>query len=103
MFTEASYGFGSSKWESEESQGGYSQDSDGETKLSAWSIGAGYSFFVSDMISINPSIALGGLKTVVEDAASSNSGYPYYYSTNEDEETTYSGISFNIGISLFLE
>ena len=102
VFAEASYSFGSTKTEYDY-DGYYNNPDDDESNMTAWSISAGYSIFVSDMISISPSIALGGLKTVEEDAASSNSGYPYYYYTTEDEETTYSGISFNIGISLFLE
>jgi len=100
VFTEASYSFGSTKTEYD--YDGNDPDDD-EMDMTAWSIGVGYSLFVSDMISISPSIAFGGYKTVEEDAVYSSSGFPYYNYNEEDEESTYSGISFKIGISLFLE
>ncbi len=107
VFAEASYAFGSTKIEEEESGNGYSYDDEDEMTRTAWSIGAGYAIYVSDMISISPSISYGGYKEVEKDGASTttSTGPPNYnYITiEEDEETTVSGISFKIGINLYLE
>lgn len=102
VFAEASYSFGSTKMEYEQSSNGYSYDDEDEMKRTAWSIGAGYAIYVSDMISISPSIAYGGYKDVEEDGTSTYNANTGQYN-QIDEETTFSGISFKIGINLYLE
>ena len=69
----------------------YSYDDEDEMKRTAWSIGAGYAIYVSDMITISPSIAYGGYKDVEEDGTSTYNGNTGQYN-QIDEETT-----FNIG------
>ena len=92
LYSQLSYGFGSSKTESDEN----GTKSDSESKLSILGIGLGYNIFISDDIALSPSLTYAMSKTTVEDGALDD---------NFDEVDLVvksGGINFGLGVTVFL-
>lgn len=108
VWAQASYGFGSVKNKSENDwKYGSNSDSSSDEQTNSMSIlsfGAGYAIYLSDNVSLNPSIgySLGSVKT----KADQNNGYGYYNSNTgnyEDKTVKTGGLDFKVGIALHLE
>ena len=113
-WVQASYGFGSMTEKSEyeiDYPSGYSNyddsDSDKESNpMTIFSIGAGYAIYLSDYISLNPTIGYAMSTVKIEDGYTEYNYNPYTgYSTYDEEDLTIkmSGITFGLGIALHLE
>ena len=113
-WVQASYGFGSITEKSEfevdypSSYSNYDEsDSDKDSRpMTIFSIGAGYAIYLSDYISLNPTIGYAMATQKVED------GYTEYnynpntgYGTYDEEDVTFktSGMTFGLGIALHFE
>lgn len=113
-WVQASYGFGSMTEKSEyeiDYPSGYNNyddsDSDKESNpMTIFSIGAGYAIYLSDYISLNPTIGYAMSTVKIEDGYTEYNYNPYTgYSTYDEEDLTIkmSGITFGLGIALHLE
>ena len=93
-FANVSYAVGSVNDLEEET--GY-DDFEQKQSISALGIGAGYSFFVNDMVAFTPSLTYVTSKTTVEDA------FTNYYGLYEDQEIEQSGLILGFGINIHFE
>jgi len=114
-WVQASYGFGSmtEKFEYEvDYPSGYSNydDSDSDkdsSPMTIFSIGAGYAIYLSDYISLNPTIGYAMSTVKIEDGYYESGSYnPYtgYYTPGDEEDLTIrmSGMTFGLGVALHL-
>lgn len=94
-FAGVSYAVGSINYLDEES--GY-EDYETKQSISALGIGAGYSFFVNDIVAFTPSVTYVMSKSTLEDA---------YYNGNtgfyEDQEIESSGLILGFGINIHFD
>lgn len=113
-WVQASYGFGSmtDKSESEvDYPSGYNNydnsDSDKESNpMTIFSLAAGYAIYLSDYISLNPTIGYAMSTIKMEDGYTEYNYNPYTgYSTYDEEDLKIkmSGMTFGLGIALHLE
>ena len=113
-WVQASYGFGSMTEKSEyeiDYPSGYSNyddsDSDKESSpMTVFNLAAGYAIYLSDYISLNPTIGYAMSTVKIEDGYTEYNYNPYTgYSTYDEEDLTIkmSGMTFGLGIALHLE
>jgi len=115
VWVQASYGFGSmtEKWEYDYDYpywyGNDDSDTDKESNpMTIFSIGAGYAIYLSDYISLNPTIGYARSTVKIEDGYYESGSYnPYtgYYTPGDEEDlkVKMAGMTFGLGIALHLE
>jgi len=114
-WVQASYGFGSMT-EKDEYEYDYpswygSDDSDSDKEsspMTIFSIGAGYAIYLSDYISLNPTIGYAMSTVKIEDGYYESGSYnPYtgYFTPGDEEDLKIktAGMTFGLGIALHLE
>lgn len=94
VYGEVAYSTSASSWKSDVNGNDYESD---PRKLSGLIIGAGYTIYVSDMVSINPSLSYSLLTSVVDDGA-----YDFNTGGYDDLEIKMSNVGFALGINLYL-
>ena len=92
LYSQLSYGFGSNV--DKDTNG--STSSENKTKVSSLGIGIGYSIFLSDDISLSPSIGYSMVSSTEEEGAIDSNG------NTVDSIDKQGGLGFNLGISVFL-
>lgn len=111
VWGQVAYGFGSNKVEEEydyDYPNGYSNsDSDEQTnKVSVLRFDIGYAIYISDNLSINPTIGYGMTTVTIEDGYQTSNYNPYtgnmVYDT-EDLKIKTGGLAFGIGLALHLD
>lgn len=102
LWGQVGYGFGTQNTESEyeyDYPGGSDSDSETqENKVNVLDFKLGYAIYLSDYISMSPTVGYGMMTVTLEDG---------YYDAEEDEEEDLkiktSGMSFGLGVTLHLE
>lgn len=92
LYSQLSYGFGSNV--DKDTNG--SNSSENKTKVSSLGIGIGYSIFLSDDISLSPSLGYSMVNSTVEDGSVDSNGNTVDYIQKQG------GLAFDLGISVFL-
>ena len=92
LYSQLSYGFGSNV--DKDTNG--STSSENKTKVSSLGIGIGYSIFLSDDISLSPSIGYSMVSSTGEDGSVDSNGNTVDYIQKQG------GLAFDLGISVFL-
>ncbi len=92
LYSQLSYGFGSNV----DKYTNGSNSNEDKTKVSSLGIGIGYSIFLSDDISLSPSLGYSMVTSTVEDGSVDSNGNTVDYIQKQG------GLGFDLGISVFL-
>ncbi len=116
-WAQAAYGFGSVKYKSEYKEEvpswygtNYDSENDLSGSMSVFALQAGYAIYLSDNISLNPTLGYQWRNTNVKDGYTNQQdvydsfgNYLYTIDVEEDLETSSSGMTFGLGITVHLE